>query len=668
MGVWILAKGFYCKLAVNNLKRNKKRYIPYFIAATIMISVYFMVVTIMYSPGLSNIPSGKSTLIVMFKIGHFIMTIFVIIFMLYINSFLIKQRKKEFGLYGILGLEKLHVARVLLCENLLINGAAFLLGVITACVFGQLTFLLLVKSLRVTGNIYYSIPMESFSITFLLFFGIFVIISIMNIWQVRVANPIDLLKSDHQGEKKVRFIIPTTCLGLVALGWAYYSALTVNNPISALTKFMIAVVLVIFATYALFTSGSIFLLRALKRNKKFYYKTNNFISIAGMIHRMKQNASGLASICILSTMVLVTVSTCVALFLGQEDTLKCRNADDIVIQVNKDTSEEEYRKLHEIFEQTSKNNKVEIENEYRYFSITDMLFFKEGKFVAPNYEATYEEMIPYAVDFSVIPLEDYNRVCGKNEKLNNQQLLFLTNEDYGDISAIEIGEQKYEVTSIIKDTVFTKGKNSDAYKKIFLVAQDIEAATKFVQIVHEGFISGGSYNIILNIKGSNENGLLFAKEAIDQGGHVLKNAYSYSNIFSDRIEGYGLFGSLLFIGAFFTILFLSATVLIIYFKQISEGYEDKERFEILQKVGMDDKEVKRTINKQILTVFFLPLVGALLHVSMATHMIIKLLEVLELYNVTLTFSCVIASSVIFTMIYVFVYRLTAKTYYQIVKW
>jgi putative ABC transport system permease protein len=426
--------------------------------------------------------------------------------------------------------------------------------------------------------------------------------------------------------------------------------------------------MVIFASYALFTSGSVTLLKILKKKKKFYYKPDNFISVAGMIHRMKQNASGLASICILSSMVLVTVSTCIALFIGQEDSLTEQNKDDIAIQVFEDITQEQYQQLSEMFLKSANENEVVIDSEYHYWSMDGILLYQNQQFLLPEKNLNYtERSMQNAVDLSIITLTDYNRVSGRNEELGNNQLLLLSNGDYEDVEEFTVGNQSYEIIGHVSDTVFTNGKNRKTHQEVFLVMKDIDSVDHMLQETNNHFTDNRTTKIILNITGSQENGYKFVDQ-IQNNYAEITDQFGIRDIFTTRAMGYSIYGGLLFMGAFFTILFLCATVLIIYFKQISEGYEDKERFEMLQKVGMDDLEVKRTINKQILIVFFLPLLGALLHVAMASNMIIKLLEVFWLYNVKLTALCIIGSSAAFTLVYVVVYRLTARTYCKIVKW
>ncbi|MDF2587241.1 MAG: transporter permease [Anaerocolumna sp.] len=672
MGVLILGKRFFVRLAATNIKRDKKMYVPFIIAFSAIVSIYFMVVTIMYSKGLADVPSGD-TLQSLFQVGFVIMSLMTVIFMLYINSFLIKRRKREFGLYGILGLEKRHVGRVIMWENSIISGISILLGILSGCIFGKLIFLLIFYTLRVSSNSKFDLPIEAFIYTFILFFGIFVLTTMFNLLQVRLANPIDLLKGERIGEKKVRFVMIKTLLGISLLIWAYYSALTVSNALGALNTFLLAVIAVILATQFLFEAGSLFFLNLLKNNKKIFYKANNFIAIAGLSHRMKQNAAGLASICILSTMVLITVSTTTALYLGQEDMIKLMNPNDIQIESHTDLTDENMDQLNNLIQKTSKESNIEIEDQYTYHQYKDIYLYRNHEFSSVSDDiykdmTKYREMEKYLWEASFITIDEYNEITQKSETLSDNEIVLLVNDELKDLFGNKTVNQlaEFKVKSIEFDSKLTHGKNGELNKQLFIIVQKQDDILKFIQSMNSKFREENANIItILNVKGENSNLLTFSKvmKAVD-----IDSVYRVNSIFYDREDGYGIYGGLLFLGIFFTILFLTATVLIIYFKQISEGYDDKERFVILQKVGMDDREVRKTINKQILIVFFLPLIGALLHVTVARHIILKLLEVFYLYNIVLTTVCIIATCIVFILAYIFVFRLTAKTYYKIVKW
>lgn len=455
------------------------------------------------------------------------------------------------------------------------------------------------------------------------------------------------------------------------MGSAYYMAWNYVNSSQAISTFFVSVVLVILATNALFTTGSIALLKTLKCNKKIYYKSDNFVSIAGMFHRMKQNASGLATICILSTMVLVTVFSCVSLYLGQEDLLRDEFMDDIVIRHSTNGSTEKF--IDEIIYNTVNDTEISIENQHQYKALKGTLLRQEGKFVAPQKHINfYDKLEVDYVDAYFISLEEFNRISQKEEVVQEDQVLLLTGGNYDDVLTISTGDKSYQVAKQITDTVFTNGKVRQADKEVFIVMKDLSILRPGTsEYVMKPEAKLNSYRI-LNINGGNEDCYEFSMQLENSVRALFNQDQSqdimFDSIYIKRFLGYSMFGGLLFLGVFFTILFLCATVIIIYFKQVSEGFEDKERFETLQKVGMDDLEVKRTINKQILIVFFLPLLAALCHLTAASKMIIKMLGMFGMFNVNLSILCIIGSSIVFTIVYIFVYRLTARTYCRIVKW
>lgn len=660
-----MAKGFFLKLALTNLNRNKRVNIPYFVASTIMTAVYFMVLMILHSRSIGNLHYGM-TIQQMFGMGNVVMIALILIFMLYINSFLIKGRKKEFGLYGILGLEKRHVGRVILWENLLLSAGSLALGIIIGTVFGRLVFMLLLHAFRVVASgTAFVLPWQAYVYTSALFAVAFILTTVYNLFHVSMANPIDLLKGGQKGEKKVRFVLPLTFIGAAMLAVAYYIALSVDNPLAALNQFFIAVILVIAATYLLFTTGSVFLLDFLKKRKRFYYRANNMVAISGMFHRMKQNAAGLASICILSTMVLVTVASSGSLFIGQESILADMFPNDVTVTMDRAVTEEELTQLDRLLADLETEHSVSLEGRFSYTFGDTVQMLKDGEFSIPDY-FQYQEIMNYLMDLTVIPLADYNRYSQDNLILSDNEVLVLSSETrIPDL--FEIGGTRYRVKARIADSVFSRGKSSygASFRTTFIVAADEEATVQMLE--NFGAESDLARVTTFNIKGTNDNGLDFARD-LRVCLESLPNVQRVSDIFTERIEGYGIFGGLLFLGAFFIILFLMATILIIYFKQISEGYDDKARFEILQKVGMDDREVKAAINRQILIVFFLPLGAAFLHILAASPMIVKLLQVFNLYNTPLTALCIALTCLFFALVYVAVFRVTAKTYYGIVKW
>ncbi len=565
-------KGFYFRLARSNVTRSRQVYVPYFLATAIISGVYFLILAMIFSPGLKNVPGGQ-TAQAMFVAGIVVFTLFAFFFMLYINAFLVKRRKKEFGLYSVLGMNRRQVARVLKWENLIVVGAGVLAGIALGIAVGRLLFLLLMHMLHAVEGSTFVLPWFAFAGTALLFFAVFVATSIYNGIRIRVADTAELLKSDRKGEKESKTVLPTTILGLLLLGGAYLVAIFSNNTGMAMGLFFPASFIVIIATYLLFNAGSIAFLRGLRRNKKLYYQPENFISISSMFHRMRQNARGLASICVFSTMLIVTVAGTSSLYLGQEQILREMHPYDLRMSL-RDMKAETYLEVDELLGKLAAEHHVEL-------------------------SATPEKL-----------------VTPENAPENN------------------IG-------------MIVRHENSE-----------------FVQL-QNGLVLDKV--LMLDIKGSEQDGMAFVSAFEETMLQKFEGVGSANDIYSARTNGYGVYGGLLFLGVFFGVLFLAVTVLMIYFKQVTEGQEDKERFEILQKVGMQDEEVKDTINKQILWVFFLPLIGALMHILAASNMISKMLEVFSLYDKTLTLGCIIVTSAVFALVYLAVYRQTANVYYKMVR-
>ncbi|MFV0343282.1 MAG: FtsX-like permease family protein [Anaerocolumna sp.] len=632
-----------------------------------------MVITIMTSKGMRNIPAGES-LQSMFLFGMVIMTFLIIIFMLYINSFLIKRRKREFGLYGILGLEKRHVAKVIVLENVIISFLSGIFGILSGCVVGKLIFMLIYYSIHVSTDSGYRLSFVAFLMTGVLILVLFLMTSIFNLFQVSLANPIDLLKASNMSEKRVRFIKLKTFTGLCLLIWAYYTAIIVTNPITALNKFFVAVMAVIIATYLLFEAGSLFLLTFLKSKKGFYYKTNNFISISGMLHRMKQNAAGLASICILSTMVLVTVSTSTALYVGQEDILKELNPSDISISIYDNPNLEKINEVEKLVQDTALLYGVELSELYSYTRYENFVYTKDNKITVMDKTMfqsikELEESEAYIYNAEIITQEEYNKIQDEDIELKDQEILLIANHN-----KLILGEELsqtlgFVIKDIISENKLLQKKNVEMDSVIYMVVKDeLSAITLYsyiAQVTDDMPISKKGV-VLANVSKEGDDIEAFSAELIEKGIELDK-VQGVNVIYADRTEGYGMYGGLLFLGIFFAIQFLSATVLIIYFKQISEGYEDHSRFMIMQNVGMDEREVKKTVNKQILLVFFLPLATALVHITFARSIIVKLLGIFNLYNTDLTTWCMIITSLVFTVCYIIFYQQTARVYYKLVK-
>lgn len=565
---------FYFRLALSNVRRNKITHLPYLIATAVMSGVFLLIAGLLFSNSLTNTPSGK-TASALFGFGLVVYALFTFFFMMYINNFLIKRRKKEFGLYGILGLDKRHIGRVLIWENLFILGGGILCGIAVALVFGRLLFLILTKLIHVVPGSTFSIAPIAYLLMLGLFFVIFVVTNTINLIRIHTANPIALLSSEKRGEKDKKGLVPLAILGALLLGTAYYFAWTTEVPGFALGIFFPLAILVILATYLLFLCGSIVILRLLKLKKSLYYKPDHFVTISGMFHRMRQNSRGLATICILSTMLVVTISGTLSLYLGREEMTKGMYPYDVQVTVPDESTKEQI--------------------------------------------AVYDAAI---------------------QRLAAEHNVVLTSDKSKLVTELPEGEEYRRNNFVYKESVF------------------VEAPTLI--------FFDGSFRF--DAAGSDKDCLAFVQALNDYrdpmvGPDPILNVWDF---FTAREDGYGFYGGLLFLGAFFAVLFLAVAVLILYFKQVTEGYEDKERFSILQQVGMDDHQVKKTINRQVLWVFFLPLAATALHMLFASKIMAQMLRTFMLYDWNLVLCCIGGSLLAFALLYFGIYWLTARTYYRIV--
>lgn len=660
-----MSKGFYVKLALSNLKRNKATYVPYFIAGIGMIFTFMLLKVFAENKDLKNVHGG-ATLLEILKLGSIVVAIFSVIFIFYTNSFLLKRRKKELGLYAILGLEKKHVLRVLFYESIITIVVTIVCGTIISLIFGKLIFLALLNIISISSTIFFIISVKAIVETALLFVVIYFSTFLVNGIHVQITNPIELLHGEAQGEKVPRTSWIFTILGVITLGIGYAIAIIVKNPISAVTLFLVAVILVIIGTYSLFTAGSIALLKLLKKNKKFYYKTNNFISVSGMIFRMKQNAAGLASICILSTMVLVMVSGTTSLFLGKEQSLRIHFPTDLAIESIKDIDQE---KMTDTLLENAKKLNVEVKDIARYKALDIFCIIDKNRveFVNMNNLTSFSQYNVLS-GIRIISLEDLNLIEEEQKDLTENEILIYTDNITLDDETILFGEKEFH----IKETLNKKlvGSSNEIIEKTFAVVVKDESVMLEIQKEIEKQTGETEENpftnyYFCNTTGSKADKLLFDQKISD----VLFENFDISGIQSlemSRDEFYSMEGGLLFLGIFLGTVFLLATVLIIYFKQISEGMVDRSRFEIMQKVGMSNDEVKKTIRKQILMVFFLPLITAILHLAFAFPMICRLLVLFGLLNKLHIFLCTAVCVLFFIVFYTLTYHMTAKVYYKLV--
>lgn len=659
---------FYAKLALMNIRKNGKFYYPYIITCIFTIAMYYIMCFIAFNHGIEKM-SGADNLRLMMSFGSWIVAIFSFVFLIYTNSFLMKRRKREFGLYNILGLEKRHIGVVMFFESFYVMIGSLFTGIITGILFSRLVLMIMSRIFKFDIKIAFNISEEGIIKSVLLFAVIFGVILIGNLISVRKTNPIELLHTSSAGEREPKTKLLLTLVGITTLIAGYGIALSVKDPLAALRICFVAIILVVVGTYCLFISGSITLLKLLKKNKRYYYKTSHFTSVSGMIYRMKKNAAGLASICILSTMVLVVISTTVSLYIGEEDALVYRYPYDISLQMKytsetMDTRYEENQKIYDKFLSNIENNNQKIKDIMVYEKYAPYAIKKDDVFeTADNLGSVSISDDIYF--FEMIPAKDYQALTGKKCDLNKNEVI-VCSKYFKTGDKMKFGNTELEVKDTVSEFPLEKdGENAilNGLKVCYIVLAD---GTAMNQIVHAMPTDTKiSYCINANLEGTEEDKLDFFIN------HIEKDE-SYQDVYlecrqKNRDNFYMTYGSFLFLGVFLGLLFLTITVLIIYYKQITEGYEDKQRFEIMKKVGMSEAEVKKSIKSQILTVFMFPIIVAACHVAGSFNMITKLLAIFNLVNVHLFIICTICTILVFILVYAAVYLLTSKIYYGIIK-
>lgn len=662
-------KGMYTKLAITNIKNNRQFYFPYLLTGIITVAMFYIMCALESNPGIQSMPGAKDLGLIL-RLGIGVIGIFAVIFLFYTNSFIIKRRKKELGIYNILGMEKRHIAKILSKEAFFTAIIAIGGGLVTGVLFHKLACMLLYRMIGFNGGITFSFSKKGVMITAILFAIVYLLTYIYDLFQVQLANPIELLQSGNKGEREPKTKAIMAVLGVLCLGTGYFIAITTKNPIKALTLFFVAVILVIIGTYLLFTAGSIALLKILRRNKGYYYQTKHFTSVSGMIYRMKQNAVGLANICILSTMVLVAVSTTVSLYVGIEDIMKERYPNEITISAYYDTGAPAEDSIAPIVEKSVKESGRKIRHEEDYLELYFAAIKDQGQY------SLDKEKVKTAGDrvsgFVVLTREDCKKKYNEEipELAENEVALFTIKKT--DMDTLVLENRSYHVKEIkqfqnTEDFETIADIMDEYYYVIVNDVQDMERLWQLQKDIYQENSSSISRQVRLDIDGDSEQ----KKECFENIKTALEPEQAKARILIDSRQSnldefYQIYGGFLFLGLFLGILFLMITVLIIFYKQISEGYDDKERFSIMEKVGMSNDEVKATIRSQVRTVFFLPILMAAVHVGMAFPMIKRLLSLFGLSNTALFTGCMAGTILVFALIYLLVFLKTSKTYYKIV--
>ena len=657
---------FYSKFALNNLVKNKRFILPYILSTIFTIASFYILTSLSLGKNLDKLPQGISATKQVLGFGVIVIAIFSAIFLFYTYSFLIKRRVREFGLYSVLGMTKKQIARILILETIFIAVITLVFGLAFGLLFDKLMLLVLLKLFTAGVSFGFVITPIAVFLTILLFGGIFFLLLIYTVIKISRLKIVALLKEENNGERepKARFILAILGLGLT--GYGYYLAQTIQNPIKAITMFFIAVLAVIFGTYLIFMAVSITVLKLMKNNKTFYYKPKNFISVSGLLYRMKRNAVGLANICILSTMVLVTMGTTSALYAGSEEAYNTRFPRDIIINGYRST-EGKLAEIEKNVKKATQDAGVEVKDLVSY-NMLNVVGHLNGTEI--NYVSEFTGSFDKIKSIVVLELKDYNKVSKEQKTLNTgETLLFIDKK--GKYEANEITVQgvnlkiKEKLTDFpgalgtaaanIMDTYYVVVKDNADVKKI-------ESALKKKLNISDG--EGEIFNYVgLNISDK-------SKEA-----KVIENFKQLEKEGNINIEGKaenetnfkGFYASFLFIGVFISMIFVVSQVVIMYYKQISEGYEDKGKFGIMRKVGLTDKQIKQSIRSQVLLIFFAPLAVATLHTVVAYPFIEKILKLFLATNNNVFLIALAVTIAVFAVFYLIVYLITSRIYYRIIK-
>ena len=655
------------KLAVSNLIKNRKLYYPFALAVLLAVTITYLFYSLSLNPNIGKIRGGE-TISMTLALGMVVVTIASGIIVLYANSFVMKNRSKELGVYGMLGLEKRHLISMVFKELLIFGSLTLTAGLGLGALFDKLIFALLLKLMKMKVELVSTFQPIVFILVLIVFGAIFLGLIFINAFRIARMNALQLSREKASGEKKGRFLGLQTILGLISLGAGYYLAVTVENPLSAVLIFFVAVLLVILGTYLLFNAGITVFLQILKKNKRYYYQPNNMISVSNLIFRMKKNAVGLATIAILSTMVLVTMSAATSIFKGSETFKKVMNPHDFGI-TGQNVEKEDINKLLDQYAS------------YKGLTVTKKEVLTYSNFGVANQEGTKltifkkgQNRVKPKTIFMVFDQKDYENMTGQKLGLSGHEVgLFAQNKQLQGQKELTLNDRTYTIKEEIKkDFILEHVPNQ--YNTLtsdynYLVVPDLKA---FLE-QHPNSSIFNQYYGGMNVTASEDEQLKIADDYskfVNNFNRELNKEGSYvygSNLVDSSAQMSALFGGVFFIGIFLSIIFMVGTVLVIYYKQISEGYEDRERFIILQKVGLDQKQIKQTINKQVLTVFFLPLLFAFLHLAFAYHMLSLILKVIGVLDATMMLTVTLSICAIFLIVYVLIFMITSRSYRKIVQ-
>ena len=657
---------FYSKFALNNLVKNKRFILPYILSAIFTIASFYILTSLSLGKNLDKLPQGISATKQVLGFGVIVIAIFSAIFLFYTYSFLIKRRVREFGLYSVLGMTKKQIARILILETIFIAVITLVFGLAFGLLFDKLMLLVLLKLFTAGVSFGFVITPIAVFLTILLFGGIFFLLLIYTVIKISRLKIVALLKEENNGERepKARFILAILGLGLT--GYGYYLAQTIQNPIKAITMFFIAVLAVIFGTYLIFMAVSITVLKLMKNNKTFYYKPKNFISVSGLLYRMKRNAVGLANICILSTMVLVTMGTTSALYAGSEEAYNTRFPRDIIINGYRST-EGKLAEIEKNVKKATQDAGVEVKDLVSY-NMLNVVGRLNGTEI--NYESEFTGSFDKLKSIVVLELKDYNKVSKEQKTLNTgETLLFIDKKGKYESSEITVQGVNLKIKEKLTDFPGALGTAAaNVIDTYYVVVKDNADVKKIESALKKKLNMSDEEGEVYNYVGFNISDK--TKEA-----KVIENFKQLEKEGNINIEGKaenetnfkGFYASFLFIGVFISMIFVVSQVVIMYYKQISEGYEDKDKFGIMRKVGLTDRQIKQSIRSQVLMIFFAPLAIATLHTVVAYPFIEKILKLFLATDNNVFLIALAVTIAVFAVFYLIVYLITSRIYYRIIK-
>lgn len=673
-----MKKGIYSRLALTGIKKNKKLYIPYILTCIGMVMMFYIITFLSSSDMMMNYPGGE-TMRGILGFGVYVIGFFAVIFLFYTNSFLVRRRKKEFGLYNILGMGKRNIARVMLWETLFIGAFSIAVGMALGVLFSKLAELVMVNIMSMDVTFGVTIDYKAIYYTVVLFAVIFFLILLNSLRQVHLSNPIALLHSENAGEKPPKANWFFAVLGVLILGCAYYLAVTIKDPVTTLAAFFFAVIMVIIATYLIFISGSVAFCKILQKKKNYYYKTNHFVSVSSMSYRMKRNGAGLASICILCTMVLVMISSTVCLYLGKEDSLRERYPRNINItmtsHIYSDLISQDANSIAKMSTETAENMGYKPVNAIDYTMLSFVSYIRDGEIVFDDGENGFNYATSDLWQIFIVSLDDYNRLTGSQENLNEDEVMIYTSKDMDynyDVLKIK-GQEPLNIKKVVTDFENNGVDTMQIIPALYIFVPDLELQTEMISEQSENTIGNINRFVGYDLDATDQQQTDVFNEIYDwlrtsQVNSADSSMYVYvEGVANEKFEFFGLYGGLFFLGIILGIVFIFAAVLIMYYKQVSEGYEDQSGFEIMQKVGMTKREIKKSINSQMLTVFFMPLIASGVHLAFAFPMIYKMLILFGLVNKVFLIMVTVGCFLLFALLYMLVYKITSRAYYSIVS-